>query len=147
MYIQGLTARKKSYTLLGAGRGVVLSSVAAVGYKVRPPFLLFYSPHWLLSLEFIDLVLRIPELLQDTREVALVSRADLRATEGLIHAGRATDKDLDILALWVWQEGLEQLLRDESLSVLPVAGRRVQGIVGAEPLRELLLDFLELFLQ
>ena len=50
-------------------------------------------------LELEDLLLRVAQLLQDTGQLALVGRAVLGATDGLVHAGRSADEDLDVLLL------------------------------------------------
>ena len=98
-------------------------------------------------LELIDLVLGVTQLLQDAAQLTLVGGADLSAANGFVQARRATDKDLDVLALGVRDQSLEQVLGDEALSMLPALGRLVERVVGAESLGELVLNLLELFLQ
>lgn len=47
-------------------------------------------------LELVNLVLRVAQLLKHAVELALVRGALLGAGDGLVHAGRTADKDLDV---------------------------------------------------
>lgn len=99
------------------------------------------------SLELVHLVLAVSQLLEDARQLALVLGAGLSSANGLVHARRTADEDLDVLLLGLWENGLEELLGDVALSASPLLGRVVQDVERTEPLRVRVLDFLEFLLQ
>lgn len=99
------------------------------------------------SLELVHLVLAVSEFLEDARQLALVLGADLGSTNGLVHARRTADEDLDVLLLGFRENGLEQLLGDVALAASPLLGRVVQDIERTEPLRVRVFEFLKLLLQ
>lgn len=98
-------------------------------------------------LKLEDLLLRVAQLLQDTGQLALVGRAVLGATDGLVHAGRSADEDLDVLLLGLGQDGLQELLADVALAAGPLLGRVVQDVEGTEAAGVGVLELLEFLLQ
>lgn len=96
------------------------------------------------SLELVDLLLAIAQLLQVTVELALVLGTLLAAADGLVHTGRTADEDLDGLALLgLGQNGLQELLGDVALAALPLLRRVVQDVEGAETAGVCVLELLE----
>lgn len=78
----------------------------------------------------------------------MVPRALLVARNSLVHARWSTDKDLDVLGLWLWEHGLQELLGDKSLlEVGCVLGGVVKGVEDAETLGVGVLEVLELALE
>lgn len=50
------------------------------------------------TLEFIHLILIVVQLLENPLELALLGRTLLGAADGLVHAWRSTDEDLEVLS-------------------------------------------------
>lgn len=98
-------------------------------------------------LELVDLVLAVSQLLQDTREFALVLGADLGAANGLVQSRGATNEDLDVVLLGLGKNGLQKLLVDVALAASPALRGVVKDIEGAESLGVGVLQVLELLLQ
>jgi hypothetical protein len=99
-------------------------------------------------LEFVNLVLAVPELLQVAVELALVGRALLATTDSLVQAGRAADEDLDFLALLgLGENGLQKLLSNVALAALPCLRGVVQDVESAESLRVCVLQVFPFTLQ
>jgi hypothetical protein len=83
----------------------------------------------LARLELVDLLLAVAELFQIAIEFTLVRRALFATTDGLVQAWRATDEDLDLLALLGFgQNGLQELLGHQALAALPCLGRVIEDI-------------------
>lgn len=103
--------------------------------------------HTFVGLKLVDLVLGVSKLRQVSTKLSLVARALLGAGDGLVHAWGAADEDLDVLLLGAWQDSLEQLGSDHTLGARPALRWVVQDVEGAESLRVLVLQLLELALQ
>lgn len=101
----------------------------------------------MLSLELEDLVLAVAQLLQSTRQIALVRRADLGAADGLVQTRGPANKELDVVFLGLREHSLQQVLGDVALTASPALGRVVQDIEGPEALGIGVLEVLELLLQ
>ena len=99
------------------------------------------------SLELEDLVLAVAQLLQSTRQIALVRRADLGAADGLVQTRGPANKELDVVFLGLREHSLQQVLGDVALTASPALGRVVQDIEGPEALGIGVLEVLELLLQ
>ena len=100
--------------------------------------------------EFIHLLLLIPQLLQHPLQLALVLRALLHPTHGLVQPGRSTHEDFPIRPILglEGQHRLQQLLGHVALgAALPVLGRVVEEVEGAEALRVGVLEVGEFFLE
>ena len=95
-------------------------------------------------LEFIDLIGTIPQILQHTRQLALLRRTLLIPANRLIQPGGPAHKDLDTLLLGLRQHRLEQLGRDVSLALRPALGRVIEDVKGAEAVGEGVFEVLEL---
>lgn len=98
-------------------------------------------------LELVNLVLLVAKLLQDTSELALVLGANLVAGDGLVQAGRTADEDLDVLALRLGQNLLEELLGDVTGVTPPLFGSLVECVKGTETLGVGVLELGELLLE
>ena len=92
------------------------------------------STHLHLShLKLINLLLLIPQLLQYPAQLSLVLRTLLSATYSFIHARRPADEDLAISVLgFEGEHGFEELFCDVAGPLLPVSGRLVEEVEGAE---------------
>lgn len=101
----------------------------------------------MLSLELEDLVLAVAQLLQSTRQITLVRRADLGAADGLVQTRGPANKELDVVFLGLREHSLQQVLGDVALTASPALGRVVQDIEGPEALGIGVLEVLELLLQ
>ena len=94
-------------------------------------------------LELVDLVLAVAQILQVALKLALVLGALLATRNGLVHARGTADKDLDLLALLrLRQNSLQQLLGNVALAALPLLGRVVEDVEGAEALGVCVLELL-----
>lgn len=98
-------------------------------------------------LELVDLVLAVSQLLQDTREFALVLGADLRTANGLVHSRGPANEDLDVVLLGLGKDGLQKFLADVTLAAGPALRGVVKDIEGAESLGVGVLQVLELLLK
>lgn len=99
------------------------------------------------TLELEDLVLVVTKILQDTTEFTLVLGADLTAGDSLVHGGRATDEELDVLLLGLGQDSLQQLFADEALATGPLRRGVAQDVEGTEALGVGVLQILKFLLQ
>lgn len=108
---------------------------------------LSYTPRRPPRLEFIDLILPVPQLLQHARQLALLRHALLRPAHRLVQARRPAHEDLDVLLPGLRQHRLEQLGRDVPLALRPALGRPVEDVEGAEAVRVGVLEVLELGLE
>lgn len=99
------------------------------------------------GLELEHLVLAVSQLRKDPGQLTLVRGADLGSADGLVHAGRSTDKDLDVLLLGLGEDGLQELLGDVALAAGPLLGRVVQQVEGPEAAGVGVLQLLQLLLQ
>lgn len=99
------------------------------------------------NLELEYLVLVVTQILQDTSEFTLVLGADLTAGDSLVHGGRATDEELDVFLLGLWQDSLQQLFADVTLATGPLRRGVVQDVEGTEALGVGVLQILKLLLQ
>lgn len=107
----------------------------------------YVSKTRLQHLELEDLVLAVAQLSEVTAQLTLVRGAVLVARDGLVKTGRTADKDLNVLLAGAGDDSLEELLSDETLALRPVLGRLVEDVEGAETVRELVLELLELGLE
>lgn len=98
-------------------------------------------------LKLVHLVLVVPQLGQNTRQLALVLRAHLGARNRLVHGRRPTHKHLDVPCLGLRQHRLEQLLGHKALVALPLRRGLVERVKGAEALRVRVFEVLELLLE
>lgn len=96
------------------------------------------------TLELVDLILRIPQLLQDTRVLPLVLRALLLTTDRLVQPRRPAHKNLYILLLWLRQHRLEHILCNVALALLPPLWRIVEDVKRAEASRVRIFELVEL---
>jgi hypothetical protein len=99
------------------------------------------------NLELEDLLLAVTKILQDTSELTLVLGADLATGDSLVHGGRTTDEELDVLLLGLRQDSLQQLLGDVALATGPALRGVVQDVEGTEALGVGVLQILQLLLQ
>jgi hypothetical protein len=98
-------------------------------------------------LELVNLVLVVAKLGEQTGKVALVLGALLGASDGLVHTRGTADEDLDVLLAGVGQDGLEELLGDNTLGTGPVLWGVVEGVEGAHTVGELVLEVFPLALE
>lgn len=98
-------------------------------------------------LELVDLVLVVAQLLQDTRQLTLVLRADLVTANSIVEARRSADEDLLVLLLGLRKDGLQEFLGDVALAAGPLLGRLVEEVESLEALGVGVLEILELLLQ
>ena len=99
------------------------------------------------GLELVNLVLGVAQLVQRARQLALVLGTDLGTTDSLVHAGRATDKQLDVLLLGLREDSLEEVLGDVALAAVPALGGIFEDVESLEALGVGVLEILELPLQ
>lgn len=85
-------------------------------------------------LELINLLLAIPQVLQNPRQLPLIRRTLLRPTNRFIQPWRPTNKNLHILLLRLRQDSLQQVLRNKPLPACPALRRLVEEIESAEAL-------------
>lgn len=105
---------------------------------------IFANPY---SLELVNLLSGVTKLLQNSSNIALFLGANLGARNSLHQSGGTADKELDVVALGLGENLLQQLLGDEAAAADPVLGRLVQDIEGAEALGVCVLELVELALQ
>lgn len=99
------------------------------------------------SLELVHLLLRVAELLEGAGQLALVLGANLVARNSLHQAGRAADKQLDVLLLGLGEDSLEELLGNVALVADPLLGGVVEDVESAEALGVGVLELVELLLE
>lgn len=99
-------------------------------------------------LKLVNLLFIVSKLLQDTAKLALVLGANLVAGDGFVHARRAADKDLELLALLgLRQNRLQQLLGDVPLALCPLLRGVVEGVESTETLGVGILELVKLLLK
>lgn len=105
------------------------------------------SPIPQFSLELVNLVLVVAKLLERASKLTLVLRADLGARDGRHQAGRAADKELNVLLLGLGENSLEKVLGDEARTALPALGSLVEDVKGTEALGVCVLELVKLLLE
>lgn len=98
-------------------------------------------------LELVHLLSGVAKVLQSTGKLALVLGANLVAGDGLHQSRWSANKDLDVVALGLGENLLQQVLGDEAAATDPVLGGLVQGVERAEALRVSVLELVKLALQ
>lgn len=98
-------------------------------------------------LELVNLLIGVAKLLQKSGNIALLLGANLRTRNGLHQSRRTADEKLDVFALGLGEDLLQQLLCDEATAADPVLGGLVQDVECAEALGVCVLELVKLALE
>lgn len=97
--------------------------------------------------ELVDLVLAITQILEVTNQLTLIPGALLVTTDHVHQAIRSAHENLDVLALGLREDLLEQVLGDVAGLTNPLLGGLVENIESTESLGVGVLQLLELVLE